>query len=107
MSPKSVLITGCSEGGIGHSLALEWHQKGYHVFATARRLEAMTSLASAGIECLTMDVTDPSSLQTAKAHVEAKTGGTLDVLVNNAGLGSSHLCVVVDVCRVYDAFVGC
>jgi len=87
MSPKTVLITGCSEGGIGHSLALEWHSKGHRVFATARRLEAMSSLSSVGIECLAMDVTDIVSLQSAKEEVEKKTGGTLDVLVNNAGQG--------------------
>ena len=87
MSPKTVLITGCSEGGIGHSLALEWLSKGHRVFATAPRLEAMSSLSSAGIECLAMDVTDIVSLQSAKEEVEKKTEGTLDVLVNNAGQG--------------------
>jgi 1-acylglycerone phosphate reductase len=87
MPPKTVLITGCSEGGIGHSLALEWHNKGHRVFATARRLEAMSSLSLIGIECLAMDVTDLSSLQSAKLYIETTTGGTLDVLVNNAGQG--------------------
>lgn len=87
MRPKTVLITGCSEGGIGHSLALEWQGKGHRVFATARRLEAMSSLSAVGIECLAMDVTDTASLQSAKEEVEQKTGGTLDVLVNNAGQG--------------------
>lgn len=88
MSQKAVLITGCSLGGIGHSLALEWHQKGARVFATARRLEAMSSLSSAGIETLAMDVTSLESLKTAKEEVEKRSGGTLDVLVNNAGQGT-------------------
>jgi 1-acylglycerone phosphate reductase len=88
MSQKTVLITGCSEGGIGHSLALEWQSKGYRVFATARRLEAMTALTTAGIECLAMDVTDRTSLETVKAQIQQKTGGTLNILVNNAGQGT-------------------
>ena len=87
MSPKTVLITGCSEGGIGHSLALEWHNRGYRVFATARKLDAMSSLAAVGIECLTMDVTDSASLKKVAEEISQRTGGTLDVLVNNAGLG--------------------
>jgi 1-acylglycerone phosphate reductase len=87
MSRKSVLITGCSKGGIGHSLALEWHSRGYRVFATARRLEVMSDLQEVGIECLKMDVTDTTSLKKIKEEVEQKTGGTLDVLINNAGLG--------------------
>jgi 1-acylglycerone phosphate reductase len=90
MSRKSVLITGCSEGGIGHTLALEWSKRGYRVFATARKLEAMKGLEEAGVECLTMDVTDRGSLIAAKEQVEQKTGGTLDILVNNAGQGESH-----------------
>ena len=87
MSRKSVLITGCSEGGIGHSLALEWNTKGYQVFATARKLESMTALKAAGIECLAMDVTDFASLKSVKETVEERTSGTLDILVNNAGQG--------------------
>lgn len=91
MSQKTVLITGCSEGGIGHSLAVEWHSKGYRVFATARRLENMTALADVGIECLAMDVTDRTSLETVKEQIQEKTGGTLNILVNNAGQGLSTI----------------
>lgn len=104
MSPKTVLITGCSEGGIGHSLALEWHKRGYKVFATARKLESMKQLDAAGIECVVIDVTDTASLKKAKEIVGTKTGGTLDFLINNAGQGASltdftHL-------RIHHAIVG-
>jgi len=91
MSRKSVLITGCSEGGIGYNLALEWHSKGYRVFATARKTDSMTGLADAGIECLAMDVTEYESLKAVKEQIEKKTGGTLNVLVNNAGQGITPL----------------
>ena len=88
MSRKTVLITGCSVGGIGHDLAQEWNRIGYRVFATARKLEAMTELEAAGIECLAMDVTDQESLKRVAEHVGKETGGTLDILVNNAGQGT-------------------
>jgi 1-acylglycerone phosphate reductase len=87
MSRKSVLITGCSEGGIGHSLALEWKSKDYRVFATARTLRSMTTLEQAEIECFEMDVTDPDAVKSVKDQVAQKTGGKLDILVNNAGQG--------------------
>jgi 1-acylglycerone phosphate reductase len=87
MSHKTVLITGCSEGGIGHTLALEWNSKGHRVFATARKVDSMTGLQAVGIECLAMDVIDTESLKAVKAQIKEKTGGTLDILVNNAGQG--------------------
>ena len=89
MSRKTVLITGCSEGGIGHSLAQEWNSKGHRVFATARTLDSMTSLQEVGIECFAMDVTDTISLKAVKEQIQKETDGTLDILVNNAGQGIS------------------
>ena len=91
MSRKTVLITGCSKGGIGHALALEWHKKGARVFATARNPDSMTDLSNAGIDCLAMDVTETPSLLTAREQIENLTGGKLDILVHNAGQGLSPL----------------
>lgn len=86
MSSKSVLITGCSAGGIGHALALSFHGHGFTVFATARMIEKMQDLASLPkVHLLALDVTSPTSIQAARKEVEAQTGGKLDVLVNNAG----------------------
>ena len=87
MPPKSVLITGCSEGGIGHTLALEWKSRDYRVFATARTLGAMTTLEQVGIECFEMDVTDVDGMKSVKDKVGERTGGKLDILVCNAGQG--------------------
>lgn len=102
MTPKSVLITGCSEGGIGHSLALEWKSKDYRVFATARTLSSMTTLQQAGIDCFEMDVTELDTVKSVKDQVAEKTGGTLDILVNNAGQGTWIL--ELSESRVYNAF---
>jgi 1-acylglycerone phosphate reductase len=66
MSAKTMLITGCSNGGIGHALALEWHKHRHRVFATGRKLDAMPALAAAGIECFAVDVREPSSLTAIK-----------------------------------------
>jgi 1-acylglycerone phosphate reductase len=41
---RTVLITGCTDGGIGSALAQEFNKHGYKVFASARRLEAMSAL---------------------------------------------------------------
>jgi 1-acylglycerone phosphate reductase len=36
MTLDSVLVTGCSAGGIGSEIAIEFQKQGLHVFATAR-----------------------------------------------------------------------
>ncbi|KZP11235.1 NAD-P-binding protein [Athelia psychrophila] len=92
---KTVLITGCSAGGIGNELALEFHARGLRVIATARRVQAMENLANAGITTLILDVADPESVARAKDDVTKLTGGTLDILVNNAG--QPYTCPAIDI----------
>lgn len=82
---KSVLITGCTPGGIGHSLAREFHSKGLRVFATARKTESIKDLAELGIETLSLEVTNGASILALKAEILKRTGGKLSILVNNAG----------------------
>uniref|UniRef100_A0A0W0GEF7 Putative NAD-P-binding protein n=1 Tax=Moniliophthora roreri TaxID=221103 RepID=A0A0W0GEF7_MONRR len=84
---KTVLITGCSAGGIGHALAKEFHEKGLRVFATARRIDSMKELEVLGIETLALDVTDAAAARKIRDEIATQTGGKLDVLVNNAGQG--------------------
>lgn len=82
---KAVLITGCSTG-IGRATALELATRGYAVFATARRVEAIADLADQGCTVLPLDVCDEASMRAAVAQVEAG-AGAVGVLVNNAGYG--------------------
>lgn len=83
--PKTILITGTNPGGIGNSLAREFHAKGLRVFATARNTDSITDLAEIGIETLSLEVTDPESIKALKEEVASRTSGKLDYLVNNAG----------------------
>ncbi|KAI5462030.1 short chain dehydrogenase reductase [Mariannaea sp. PMI_226] len=82
---KSVLITGCSPGGIGCALAREFQSRNCHVIATARRPEALAELSAMGLTTVQLDVNDEDSINAAKLQVEEITGGKLDILVNNAG----------------------
>ncbi|KAJ6510864.1 NAD-P-binding protein [Mycena sanguinolenta] len=81
---KTVLITGCSTGGIGCALAKEFHSQGFRVFATSRTLESMEDLSAIGIETLPLDVTDIEAIRKTREEIAARTGGKLDILVNNA-----------------------
>ncbi|KAJ9603913.1 hypothetical protein H2200_011435 [Cladophialophora chaetospira] len=84
---KTVLITGCSAGGLGDGLAESFRDKGYHVFATARTPSKISkSLTEApNVTILTLDVLSSEAIAAAVENVTKITGGKLDVLVNNSG----------------------
>lgn len=93
VNKKVVLITGCSSG-IGLSLAVRLASdpdKTYKVYATMRNLqkkerllECVKGLHKDTLDILQMDVTDHTSILTARDRV---TEGHVDILVCNAGVG--------------------
>ncbi|KAK9372467.1 uncharacterized protein V1513DRAFT_384756 [Lipomyces chichibuensis] len=88
MAHKSVLITGCSDGGIGSALASEFQRRGLHVFATARTMSKMSLLEELPeVTLVALDVTNRTSISAAVELIKQATGGTLDYLVNNSGIG--------------------
>ncbi|KAL4915174.1 hypothetical protein BDW62DRAFT_189089 [Aspergillus aurantiobrunneus] len=83
---KSVLITGCTPGGIGNALSREFHRHGLRVFATARDAKSLEDLATLGIETLSLTVDNEHSVQLCFSEIERRLGDRgLDFLVNNAG----------------------
>lgn len=87
---KTILITGTSNG-FGKDTALTMAAAGHRVFGTMRdttdrNLGTTAELRAKGIDVVEMDVTQDASVDAALRSVLEKTGGTLDVLVNNAGL---------------------
>ncbi|KIX96913.1 uncharacterized protein Z520_07633 [Fonsecaea multimorphosa CBS 102226] len=84
---RTVLITGCSDGGLGAALAKAFHENGDRVFATARDPRKMASLTALGIETLQLDVLSEESIKACVEKVSSMTSGSLDILINNAGAG--------------------
>lgn len=80
----TVLITGCSDGSLGASLATALAST-HRVFATARNPDKMSVLQAAGIETLSLDITSSASIAACVASVRSLTGGSIDMLINNAG----------------------
>lgn len=80
----------CSLGGAGHSLALEFAARGMRVFATARSTKNLSALEEKGIEVYALDVTNADSIAALKEEIVKRTGGTLDILFNNAGTSMSY-----------------
>ncbi|KAK5994314.1 Short-chain dehydrogenase cctT [Cladobotryum mycophilum] len=92
-SQKTILVTGCSKGGLGASLAIALAQQGHHVFATARNTAKIPPelVRLTGVTPLELDVTSTESVAAAAKIVSDATKHQenygLDVLINNAGRG--------------------
>jgi 1-acylglycerone phosphate reductase len=82
---RSVLITGCSDGGAGSALAAEFQSRGFIVFATSRRLDTMSVIESLpNVKLLQFDITESADIRAAVEAVSRETGGSLNYLINCA-----------------------
>ncbi len=87
---RIALITGGTDG-LGRAAAVMLAGRGYRVFAGGRNAERITALRQFANErklpltAMELDVCDDASVDRAVAEIE-KSAGTVDVLVNNAGI---------------------
>jgi NAD(P)-dependent dehydrogenase (short-subunit alcohol dehydrogenase family) len=91
---KVALITGANRG-IGFETAKQLGEQGVTVVVGARKLadaeKTVQTLKAAGIDAyaVKLDVTSGADRSAAAQYLE-KTFGKLDILINNAGVASSH-----------------
>ena len=103
-TPQVVVITG-GNSGIGRSTAIGLAKAGYKVFATMRSLERGEKLREAirklelDITEIELDVSNDESVASGFGQI-LKATGQIDVLINNAGIGSNA--VIEDVNIVLD-----
>jgi NAD(P)-dependent dehydrogenase (short-subunit alcohol dehydrogenase family) len=85
---KVVLVTGANSG-IGEAVAVAFADAGATVFGLARRKEGMEAgrLRHPRVKWLLADVTNESQV-TQAVESAVREGGRLDVVVNNAGIGT-------------------
>lgn len=83
---QTILITGCSSG-IGRTTAFGLKQRGYRVFASARKVANVEELNRAGLEAVHLDLTDSASIKQAVDTVLAQSDGELTALFNNGAFG--------------------
>jgi NAD(P)-dependent dehydrogenase (short-subunit alcohol dehydrogenase family) len=111
-APSVVLITGCSSG-FGLLSAITFAREGHRVFASVRNVageqavRAAAADAGVAVEVVELDVCDAASVDAAVAAV-VEAAGSLDVVVNNAGIelfGAVHLVSDDEVRRQLDTNV--
>jgi len=79
-----VLISGCSDGGIGWHLAKEFADRGNIVYASARTPGKVTGLSKCKV--VQLDVTEASSIDACVQSI-MDIEGRIDILINNSGIG--------------------
>jgi NADP-dependent 3-hydroxy acid dehydrogenase YdfG len=89
---KTILITGTSSG-FGRDTAETLVSAGHTVYASMRGVEGRNrevaeALRKLGVKTVELDVSDDASVAAGVEKVLAE-AGTIDVLVNNAGMGSA------------------
>lgn len=93
MSPISV-VTGANSG-IGRATAIHLASQGHVVYGTVRSLDkagkllAMSADAGVEVNLVELDVASDESVRDGFARILRETGGVVDVLVNNAGVGGN------------------
>ncbi len=93
LAERRILLTGASSG-IGRDLALQIAQHGAHLLLLARRQEALDqlteelrSLGAGSATSLVGDISDPATRAAAIEKIQ-QDWGTLDLLINNAGVSA-------------------
>ena len=89
---KRILITGGSRG-IGRALVAAFCAEGHAVAFLYRANDAAADeiAAKTGAVAIRADVSDPDEVRRAVTETERALGGTVEVLVNNAGVAHSGL----------------
>lgn len=95
IAKKTALITGANQG-LGFETAKQLAGLGYYVYIGCRNklkgnsaIEKLNELGFSNVEFIEIDVTDISSIKSAKQALETKTQ-KLDVLINNAGIAGEQ-----------------
>jgi uncharacterized oxidoreductase len=83
---KVALVTGGTDG-IGRQIALQLQALGAQMIVTGRDPDRLSRARSEGMEAICADLTGSAGVD---AVLQTLSGRTIDVLVNNAGMGAAH-----------------
>jgi uncharacterized oxidoreductase len=86
LNGKTILLTGGTDG-IGKELAAQLKVKGATLIITGRTPERIEIAKAAGYEVIAADLSSQAGVDAVLAAVN---GRQIDILINNAGVGSDH-----------------
>ena len=91
---KNIIITGAS-GGIGNSIVKKLNQAGANILASGTRIEKLEELKKnfQNIKILKFDISQSDKIAEFIENATNELGGSLDGLVNNAGITQDNLAI--------------
>lgn len=83
---KTILLTGGTDG-IGLCLARQLREKGAQLIVTGRTPARIAAVQADGFEVIAADLAGPEGVEAVLAGLG---GRAIDILINNAGMGTAH-----------------
>ena len=94
LKKKNIIVTGAS-GGIGNAIIKRLNEAGANILASGTRIEKLEELKKnfEGIKILKFDMSQSDKIEEFIENATNLLGGSLDVLVNNAGITQDNLAI--------------
>ena len=94
LEKKNIIVTGAS-GGIGNSIVKKLNKAGANILASGTRIEKLEELKKnfENIKILKFDISQSDKIAEFIENATNELGGSLDGLVNNAGITQDNLAI--------------
>ena len=94
LKDKKIIVTGAS-GGIGNSIVQKLSDSGAKILATGTKIEKLEELKSKykNVSILKFDISQNDKIEEFIENATTALGGSLDCIVNNAGLTQDNLAI--------------
>jgi 3-oxoacyl-[acyl-carrier protein] reductase len=94
LEKKNIIVTGAS-GGIGNSIIKKLSEAGANILASGTRIEKLEELKKnfEGLKILKFDISQSDKIEEFIDHATNELGGSLDGMVNNAGITQDNLAI--------------
>ena len=94
LEKKNIIVTGAS-GGIGNAIIKKLSEAGANILASGTRIEKLEELKKnfEGLKILKFDISQSNKIEEFIENATSELGGSLDGLVNNAGITQDNLAI--------------
>ena len=94
LEKKNIIVTGAS-GGIGNAIIKKLSEAGANILASGTRIEKLEELKKnfEGIKIKKFDISQSDKIEEFIENATTELGGTLDGIVNNAGITQDNLAI--------------